>query len=613
MPGITGIIANSFSKAQADSLQVMVKRMMHEQFYSSGTYVNDWMGAGIGWACHRGSFSDCLPVWNETKDVCLFFSGEDHTDQPEIENLKASGHNFSPENASYLVHLYEQMGVKFLERLNGWFSGVLVDLRENKIILFNDRYGLSRIYCHESADGFYFSSEAKSLLSVLPEVRSLDNQGLTEFISCGCALQNRTIFSGISLLPGASCWTFSRSRPVKKEIYFRKETWENQTALGLSEYYERLKETFVRILPRYFRGKQNIGMSLTGGLDGRMIMAWCGSAPGKLPCYTFGSEYRDCTDVKAAREVAAACHQPHQVIPVDGQFLSQFPAFAERSVYVSDGAMDVSGSVELYVNQIARGIAPVRMTGNYGSEILRSNVAFKPHDLNETFYDPEFVRLGRVAGSTYVEERQGHVLSFIAFKQVPWHHCSRLAVEQSQLTLRAPYLDNDLVALVFQAPMELASSKQPAFRLVADGNSALSRIPTDRGLLYHPVPVISKLRHLCEEFDFKAEYAYDYGMPQWLSRIDHLFAPLHLEKLFLGRHKFCHFRVWYRDKLSQYLKDVLLDPATRNRSYLRGASMEKMVNSHIKGDRNHTTEIHKILSCELIQRQLIERTWVAAP
>jgi asparagine synthase (glutamine-hydrolysing) len=112
-----------------------------------------------------------------------------------------------------------------------------------------------------------------------------------------------------------------------------------------------------------------------------------------------------------------------------------------------------------------------------------------------------------------------------------------------------------------------------------------------------------------EEFTFKAEYAYDYGMPRWLAWIDHVLAPLHLEKIFLGRHKFFHFRVWYRDKLSQYLKDVLLDTRTRNRPYLRGANLSRLVRSHINGNQNFTSEIHRILTCELMQRQLIEQKW----
>jgi asparagine synthase (glutamine-hydrolysing) len=106
---------------------------------------------------------------------------------------------------------------------------------------------------------------------------------------------------------------------------------------------------------------------------------------------------------------------------------------------------------------------------------------------------------------------------------------------------------------------------------------------------------------------FKAEYAYDYGMPHWLARVDHLFAKRHLERIFLGRHKFYHFRIWYRDELSKYVQNVLLDPRTLNRPYLQGSCLEEMVNSHISGQRNYTEEINWLLTSELIQRQLIEQ------
>lgn len=613
MPGITGIIGVGMPAARPDVLSGMLQCLLHERFYGSGKLIHGELGLAAGWVCLKDSFSDCLPVWNETRDICLIFSGEDFADPKLVADLKSKGHAFDPGNASYLVHLYEERGLSFLETINGWFSGLLLDLRDRKIVLFNDRYGLGRIYYHENSAGFYFSSEAKSLLSVLPAVRQLDPTGFAEFCSCGCALQNRTIFSGISLLLPASRWTFYQNQPVKRETYFRKEQWEDQSRLTKMEYCEDLRATFERILPEYFRGTKTVGMSLTGGLDGRMIMAWAGRAPGSLPCYTFGSTYRDNTDVSAARRVAKACDQPYQVITVDGGFLDQFPEYAERSVYISDGAMDVTGSVELYVNRIARGIAPVRLTGNYGSEILRCNVAFKPSALNEALFAPEFSSQVKSAATTYAGEKSCHPLSFIAFKQVPWHHYSRLSLEQSQLTLRSPYLDNELVALAYRAPSDLVASKEPALRVIAEGNPDLSRIPTDRGLLYRPTPVLTRGRHLYEEFTFRAEYAYDYGMPQWLARIDHTFAPFHLEKMFLGRHKFCHFRIWYRDQLARYLKDVLLDPAARSRPYLRAEAVEKMVTSHISGRRNYTSEIHKLLSCEFIQRQLIEKRWVKAP
>jgi asparagine synthase (glutamine-hydrolysing) len=109
------------------------------------------------------------------------------------------------------------------------------------------------------------------------------------------------------------------------------------------------------------------------------------------------------------------------------------------------------------------------------------------------------------------------------------------------------------------------------------------------------------------EFQFKAEYAYDYGMPQWVAGIDHAFSPLRLERLFLGRHKFYHFRVWYRDALASYLRDVLLSSRALSRPYVQRRMVETVVRSHIAGFRNYTTSIHKLLTLELIHRQFIDR------
>jgi asparagine synthase (glutamine-hydrolysing) len=95
-------------------------------------------------------------------------------------------------------------------------------------------------------------------------------------------------------------------------------------------------------------------------------------------------------------------------------------------------------------------------------------------------------------------------------------------------------------------------------------------------------------------------------MPQWLARLDHRFAQLHLERMFLGRHKFYHFRIWYRDKLSAYLKEMLLNSQARARPYICGHSLERIVNRHLQGEGNYTLELHRVLTAELIQRLFIE-------
>ena len=126
-------------------------------------------------------------------------------------------------------------------------------------------------------------------------------------------------------------------------------------------------------------------------------------------------------------------------------------------------------------------------------------------------------------------------------------------------------------------------------------------------IAFRTIPGLTPILHGYQEFTFKAEYAYDYRMPQWLARLDHAFAPLHLERLFIGRHKFHHFRVWYRDELSRRLKEMLLDSEARSRAYLHTGSLERMLKDHTDGRRNYTFEIHKILTLELIQRELIEQ------
>jgi len=605
MPGIVGIISQRPSEEYPALVRSMATYLIHEPFYTDGTYINKELGLWSGWACHKGAFEDCLPIWNERKDICLLFSGEDFADQADIEALRMRGHEFGSDDASYLIHLYEEVGCAFLEKLNGWFSGVLVDLREQKFILFNDRYGINRLYYHEDASAFYFASEAKALLKILPDTRRLNLRSLGEVLCCEAVLENRSLFSGISLLPGGSSWVFSRGEPVKKKAYFKQEAWESQPELSESDFYEKLKENWRQVLPKYFRGKQSIGLSLTGGVDSRMILAWAPCPPGTLPCYTWGGKYRDCADVKIARRAAKLCQQPHNTILVDGEFLSQFHDLAERAVYISDGSMDVTGSVDLYVQRFARQIAPVRVSGVCGGEILRRLVMFKPGPPQKGLFDPELERSFRDAAATYADDLQGHRLSFTSFKQAPWYMASKFTVERSQLTYRTPYFDNDLVALAYQTPAKLLHNG-PALRLIADGNPALGKIGTDRGLAFRSVPGVNRALHWYQEFTFKAEYAYDYRMPQWLARLDHAFAPLHLERLFIGRHKFHHFRVWYRDELSRWLREMLLDSDARSRSYLRPNSLEEILKAHISGQRNYAFEIHKVLTVEFIQRKLIE-------
>jgi len=610
MPGIVGLITKMPREWAEPQLLRMVKSICHESFYNTGTWIDESRGIYVGWTVRKNSFSDGMPLQNERGDVTLIFSGEEFPEPGTPQRLKERGHSVELKGPSYLVHVYEE-DPAFPAGLNGRFHGLLIDRTRGTATLFNDRYGMHRIYYHEAKEAFYFAAEAKAILAVRPELRELDPSGFGDFLTCGCVLENGSLFKGIQVLPAGSSWCFRDGAIEQKGLYFHPREWEEQERLEPEAYYRELRDVFSRNLPRYIESQERVGLSTTGGLDTRMIMSWWKAQPGTVPCYTFRGMYNDCQDVIVARKITKYWQQPHQEILVGQEFLSRFPYFAERSVYLTDGCVEVIRSPVLYTNEIVREIAPVRMTGNYGSEVLRRMVAFRDYDLPKGLFNPAVIPHVREAKEKYARLRKGHPASFIAFAQTPWHHWGLASLEQSQLSPRSPFLDNDLVRTAFRAPDsslvrgDLVADHDDALRLIADGNPGLRRIRSDRGI-GGPGGIYGSLTRAYFEFTFRAEYEYDYGMRPSVARIDHLLSPLHLERLFLGRHKYYHFRVWYRDALSKYVREMLLDPLTLSRPYVERATLEGMVNGHLKKGENHTGAIHKILSLELLHRLFID-------
>lgn len=607
MPGIVGFVTRLPRRVAEPRLLQMLETLRHESFYRTGTWIDESLGIYVGWAARKDSFCDGMPVVNEGGDIVLVFSGEEFPEPGTTSRLKQRGHELAPDGPSYLVHLYEEDS-RFPAGLNGRFHGLLVERKRGTAMLFNDRYGMQRIYCHQAKDTFYFAAEAKAILAVRPELRTINHKSLGEFISCGCVLENRTLFQNIHVLPAGASWMLRDGSVERKSFYFQPEEWEQQATLEPEAYYHEMREVFTRNLPRYFTGQQRIGVSLTGGLDTRMIMAWHKAPPGSLPCYTFGGMFRDCQDVVVARRVAQACGQPHTVLALGDEFLSRFPHYAERTVYLSDGCVDLSHSPDLYANQLAAQIAPVRMTGNYGGEVLRRARGFRPVEPVSGLFQPEMLLQVNNAKDTYARLLRRGALSFNLFSQAPWHHYGLLCLEQTQLTLRSPYLDNEFVRTVFRAPASTLETDAVCRQLISDGDSGMARIRTDRGIGGDSPRLIAAVERALLEFTFKSEYAYDYGMPQWVAAVDHSLSPLHLERLFLGRHKFYHFRFWYRDRLAGYVRDMLLDPRTLSRPYINRNGLEMIVNAHLRGNRNYTTAIHKVLTLELLHRLLVDST-----
>ena len=157
MPGIVGIIGPKPAAESQHLVRTMVAGMMHEPFYECGTRSVPELGVYAGWTAHAGSFASRECRDNARPDVTALMAGECVADTgwPRIHSL------------------YREQGDRFVSRLNGLFSGLVVDRSRRRTILFNDRFGLERLYFHQTVDCFYFASEAKALLHVLLERRNL--------------------------------------------------------------------------------------------------------------------------------------------------------------------------------------------------------------------------------------------------------------------------------------------------------------------------------------------------------------------------------------------------------------------------------------------------------
>ncbi len=610
MPGIMGILSRHPRGNEEEKLQIMLDSMVYEPFYTYGTFLNRECGFFIGFVSIGGAFSDCMPIYNEKRDLVMFLTGECYTDSEVIHDLRRR-HEFEPMDGSYLIHMYEEQGENFFQNLNGWFNGLILNLNDGNAILFNDRFGIRRIYYYENDDGLIFSSEAKSLLKAFPSLRKVDYQSVGEYLVYDCVLENRTYFSDISLLPQGSAWNIMHGRTHKKR-YFDPVSLEAMPVLTEREYYEELSGTFVKILPRYFAGKA-VGMSLTGGLDTRMIMACRNPAPGELPCYTFGGKYRDILDVRIAPRVARACRQQHTTLRLDDdEYLGQYSHHVNRSIYISDGMLSVDKADAICFNQMARKIAPIRITGKYGSQVLKSVFGLQDRSPDDQLIHHDFSHHLMRAKDTCSQIKKGNEYSFRLYSEIPWWWNGFIAVESSQVSVRSPFLDNEFVRVLYKAPSRsLDYGTEFQLALIAKYNPKLLSIPTTGTHGGSRSKVINCLLKNYFKYLMIADKIYireriPYSMTHWVGRLDYLLAPLHADRLIMGFTDFRRYRVWYRDHLASYLRETLLCRKTYERPYWNKAYLEKVVQGHIKGRGTYLREIRKVLQMELIHRVLLE-------
>lgn len=606
MPGIFGVIDVSIDAARlaADRLDIvraMSAAMTYEPGYVSEIVASPTLGVSAGWV--GWSTPSVRPTSMETPRRVLLTTGE-----PRVTRTTEAGNSYHAigPGADAMASLLCARGVDGLAEVNGVFAGCFIDQDRGQCVIFNDRYGIERLFVHAHNDRVLFSSEAKAILAVADSARALDTEGLAEWLTCGSTIGRRSLFHGVDILPGGAAMTFSPGRDAVRAQYFDRKSLEQLAELPADEFLDQFDSTFAEAAKNALTRSPRAALSLTGGLDSRLVLAAADAAPHTLACYTFGSLFRTTGDVAVARAVAAACSQSHQELKLDARFLSEVADHLRQAVYVSDGYLGLPGSAELYLNRQARAVAPARVTGNWGGELMRGVRAFKFRMPKGDFAQPSLRMAMAAAGGSFASAATWHPLSYTLFQQAPHQGYGRYAIERSQVVMRSPFLDNDVVKALYQAPIATRTSTDLVLKVLAR-QPQLAAIPTDIGLLGRGPGVVRDLRRAYRRAIVKAEYLTSHGAPNWMAALSNR-VPI-LQTAFLGRDKFQHFRLWTRNQLVPLVKEIL-GPSNRAdiEPWFEPRRVATMIDDHVAGRSNYTEELDKIITVALLHQTLLKGT-----
>ena len=248
-------------------------------------------------------------------------------------------------------------------------------------------------------------------------------------------------------------------------------------------------------------------------------------------------------------------------------------------------------------------LSPVRLTGVFGGEILRGVSMFKPLHLAHRLVNAGLTEAVTSCTGRWSHDGE-HPITFAAFHEIPEKRFATPAASRSQTSFRTPYLDNEVVALAYQAPETVRTSSEFTLSLVKANNPVLSKIPTDMGEMGDANRLAATSRRIFSKAVCKIDYLRTEGLPHGLSRLDPLLTQLSSAMAIAGLHKYLPYRIWFQRELAGYVDGILKDAQVRRSRFWDSDFLEHMGSDHAAGHKNYVREIDAVLTLEAVERLL---------
>jgi asparagine synthase (glutamine-hydrolysing) len=309
MCGICGKV--SAETINPEVLQRMNQAIAHRGPDDEGFYLKGKVGLGSRRLSIIDLNSGQMPICNEDHTIWIVYNGEIYNYQPLRQWLEQQGHIFKTNtDTEVIVHLYEELGERCVEQLNGMFAFAIWDEKTQKLVLARDRIGQKPLFYAQDGHNFWFASEVKSILASREVKREIDLESIHHYLSLRFIPAPRTMLQNIRKLPPAHYLVFqdgNLSIVRYWNLHFQ-EKWglsEEELVDGLNgKLNEAVKSHLISDVP--------IGAFLSGGMDSSMVVAMMArnlSIPFKT--FSIGVKEQDFNELPYARLVAeqyGTCH-----------------------------------------------------------------------------------------------------------------------------------------------------------------------------------------------------------------------------------------------------------------------------------------------------------------
>ncbi len=572
------------------------------------------------------------PLANEDGTVWAALNGEIYNFRELRHELAGKGHHFRTQgDTEVLVHLYEEIGERLVERLRGMFAIALWDARRRRLLLARDRFGQKPMYYRATARQLHFGSEIKAILED-PEVpREPEPRALHAYLTYGYVPSPATAFRGIHKLPPGHLLLCDADGEPRLQRYWRLRMGPKEpAAAGGAAAAERVLELLDEATRLRMIADVPLGALLSGGIDSSAVVAsMCaaeGARQGAVKTFTIGFAESGFDESPYAAQTARHLATEHtRLLLRPGGF-----ADLERLAWhYGEPFADSSSLPTFAVSALAREHVTVALTGDGGDEIFCGYRRYLTVALEDR------VRAASGAARAVARSRllaavlrlaRGRPLAADLSRGREFRDRDLADLYLSRLETLTPELEASLLREQFRRRLGDSTPR----RLVADairdsdGETFAERCAHADAETYLPDDILVKVdvASMAHGLECRAPLLdhvlaeYVAGLPFAL-KMPRLRRKALLKRAVGGRlppavvrRRKKGFSIplkhWLQGGLEPLVRDILLSPAASERGYFHRSRVEGLIDEHVAGAANHQRPLFSLLMLELWHRLWID-------